>query len=419
MSKRASIITIFLVFILIVAGFLYFYFSTNGTPTTNPTSPTDTNLPFGNSPTETPSDTNTDTTGDTGQNTNTDNTIKNTAQLKQIYDKPISGVVFTKTKDEKTPLRFIDRATGNAYEYIPNSDKEIATRITNTTIPKIQEAVWSPTGENLVLRYLDDNNNISSFLGKIKLSTSTGDTIGEINGSFLPSNIKQLAINPAGTKIFEVIEKSDRSGSYGVMLSIDGSGKKEIFNSKLSHLNISWPKDNIIAFTTKPSSITSGFLFFFNTQTSSLEKILGNISGLSTLTNKDTSMVAYSKSQSGSFILDIYDVKKKESRGVQIPALADKCVWGIKDANILYCAVSKDVIADYYPDAWYQGTKTFSDDIWSINATTGATKLVYEINKERNTPMDVLDIKISSDDKYISLTDKNDLSLWILKIVTE
>jgi hypothetical protein len=324
--------------------------------------------------------------------------------------------VFLLNKNNQDVLRFVDRAVGNVYEYIPETQSGEAMRITNTTIPKIQESAWSSSGNSLVLRYLDnDTDNISSFSAKIS-GTSSTNSLQELTGLFLPSNIKQMAINPNGDKIFSLVDKSDKSGTYGFTTNLDGSGKKVIFGSPISYWNVSWPKENTVTLTTKPTYEDNGLLYFFNPQTYSMDRILGDVTGLSTVTNKDASLVAYSYSENGFFYLNVYDVANRISRNFKIATLADKCVWGNSYTKILYCAVPRIINQNNYPDAWYQGLVSFSDDIWMIDTETGNNEQLYNIGSNEKADIDVFDMKISLDDQYLSFSDKNDLSLWLLKI---
>ena len=413
MSKKNSILLILAIVIVIIGSLLFFYFSPNNTDQ-NTTDITQTTNPFGNTSQNKTFNTNTQTTIEDNQTTGA---TENLERLIQLYKNPTSGSVFFVNKNNQSVLRFVDRAVGNIYEYAPDTQTGEVQRITNTTIPKIQEAVWSKSGNDLVLRYLDNNtDNISSFSGKITAGSSSINSFGEIIGQFLSSNIKQLAINPSGNKIFELIEKSDKSGTYGFTTNLDGSGKKIIFDSPISYWNVSWVKENVITFTTKPNYRDVGLLYFFNPQTYSMNRILGNITGMSTITNKDASLVAYSYNTNNSFFLDVYDVVNKISKNLQIATLADKCVWGNTNTKILYCAIPQTITTDDYPDSWYQGLMSFSDNIWKIDTNTGATEELYQIGSNENANIDVFDLKISTDDQYLVFSNKTDLSLWLLKL---
>lgn len=339
-------------------------------------------------------------------------------KLIQLYRNPTSGSVFYLNKNNQTVLRFIDRAIGNVYEYLPDSQTGEANRITNTTIPKIQESVWSTTGDNLILRYLDnDTDNINSFSAKIQKTTDSTDTPGELSGQFLTSNIKQLVINPKGDRVFGLVDKSDKSGTYGFISNLDGSNKRIIFDSQILYWTASWPKENTITLTTKPNYTDQGLLYFFNPQDYSMNRVFGNIVGLSTITNKDSSFVAYSYTDNNSFNLDIFDTTNKSKIDIKVPTLADKCIWGLNNSKILYCAIPRNIPINKYPDSWYQGLESFVDDIWKIDSETGNVSQIYQVGTNESINLDVLDLKISPDDKYLSITNKTDLSLWLLEIM--
>ncbi len=417
MSKRNSIIIILVAAILIIGGLLYWYFSPARTQPTTTATTTGQGTFGGNN---NGNNTNVGTSTQIGSGTGT--VQNNIPALFHLYNNPISGLTFftnrastTDIKIGETVLRFTDRGNGNTYEYVPDFETGSPIRITNTTIPKIAEAVWSPTGDNAILRYLiNDFDNIGSISLKIITGTSTLNVPFDMSQTNLPRNIKGLAINPTGNRIFSLFLKPDGSGSYGVESALDGTSEKQTFDSPVSFWNISWPTQSIITFTSKPTYQYKSSLFFFNTQFQTMDEILANITGLSTLTNNDGSLVAYSRSKTNAFVLETYDVKNKTSSNLHMPALADKCVWGIKNNKILFCAMPKIIPLDNYPDAWYQGIESFSDDIWSINTENGQTALVYQVGTHENASIDALNLSISPDDRYISFMNKSDLSLWLL-----
>ena len=410
MSKRNSILIISAIAIIVIGGLLFFYFSSDDKTATQIT--TSTTNPFGGIP----GDREVGQGPETGIVSDTTSQTVGVDRLTKLYRNPTSGSVFFVNKNNQNVLRFVDRAVGNIYEYILDIEGGGVQRVTNITIPKIQEVVWSNTGNDLILRYLEgDTDNISSFSAKLKSGTGSTDSLAELTGIFLSQNIKQLVINPLGDKVFGIFDKSDKSGTYGFIGNLTASDKKTIFESPISYFNISWPKENIISFTTKPNYKDEGLLYFFNTRDYSFDRVLGGIVGLSAVINKDADLVAYSYSVTGGFYLDIYDTVNKIGSGLRIPTLADKCVWGNKNAKVLYCSIPKTIPGDNYPDAWYQGLQSFSDDIWKINFETGEMYELYNISLNEGD-IDAFDLKISRDDKYLSFSNKNDLSLWLLRL---
>lgn len=411
MSKKNSIIIILVIFLLILGGLLFFYFYSGQKQTNNPSPVGDTpSNPFGNNVIDRASST---TQNSGGYNYIIDS--KKIATLRQLYAYPNSGSVLL-GKSGVTFARFVDRATGNIQEVA--DDSEEIKRITNTTVPKILEAIWSNTGNSLILRYsVNDPEKIDNFSAKIKTSTSTSNEFtGELTGKVVSQNSDSLIINPSGNKLFSITKRGDMGGSYGIVSALDGVGGKQIFNSDISEWLISWPKDNTIAFVTKPSYKQYGYLFFLNTDTGSFEKILGSVHGLNVLVNKDATSFVYSNSSRSSFRLNYYNIKSGIDKNLQLNTLADKCVWGNKNKSIVYCAVPKNVSNSNYPDTWYQGAVSFSDNFWKIDVEKGTTELIYETGIKEDISVDAMDLKLSSDDDFLVFTNKNDLSLWGLQI---
>ena len=70
-------------------------------------------------------------------------------------------------------------------------------------MPKVPQAIWSPAGQTVVMRYLKDGaDRISSFSANIIKATTTQDVSKNPKSAFLSSDIIQLSMNPAGDKIF-------------------------------------------------------------------------------------------------------------------------------------------------------------------------------------------------------------------------
>ncbi len=413
MSKRNLILTIILIFIILIVSFFYFYFFNNSNNQNINKEPTE-EFPFGTTQNEETNINNGVNGGSIlnnlfGSSTLTETENNNLIKIRQIYKKPISGLTFIEKK-----LRFIDRASGNIYDYQTENPTIDPIRVTNTTIPKIQESVFFNRGQNVILRYIDDLKSITSFIGKI--STSSDPNINEINGEFLSKDIKQIVVSPSNNNIFELAEKQN-TGVFGYIYSTTTiNNKKEIFNSPISLWNISWPKEEIITFTTKPNHKDYGFMFFFNTKTYSFDRILGEIIGLTTNTNSTAEEVFYSENKVNSLKLKIYDIKNLENKSLEINTISDKCIWSKFNKKIIYCAVPNIIPKGNYPDDWYQGKISFNDSFWKINIEEGTTKIIYENKNNSGLELDVINLNISPDDKYISFINKNDLSLWLLDI---
>ena len=412
-SKQTAIILILVIFLGVIGALLYFYFTFNTTTPKISTSPTKIDVydPFGTKVTENTVSSTTDI--DTGSNETPDNTTAE--KLRQISNDPISGFsVIENSKTNRTDIHYILRANGNIYEAYTDSLE--TKRISVTTIPKVYESMWLPNGENLIIRYLKDNmESIETFSVKIKPATTTlNEFEGGIDGNHLAENITALAVNPAGDKIFYLTE--NLNGSSGLVSKPDGLNKKLLFESPLVEWLVSWPKEETITMSTKPSAEIAGYLYFLNSQTGTFSRILGGINGLTTKTNASATEVLYSDSIRGAPRLYLYTIKTGESKLLPWNTFPEKCLWSSTDSKIIHCAVPKSFASGDYPDTWYQGLVSFTDDIWMINTDTLASTQIFDIQKETANNIDAVDIQIDSNDNYLFFTDKASLTFWSLNL---
>jgi len=414
MSKKTSVTLILIIFFIALGSLLWFYFSLNPmstAPTNLVTSiPIDTYDPFGT----TVNNITSSTPVDGSINTVIETTPQPIARLRQISNEPISGFSFLENIKEKTTSIFYSlRANGHIYETY--ADTTETKRLSITTIPKVYESIWLPDGKRLIMRYLSENNeNIQSFSVKINPATSTlNEFEGGIDGNHLPENISSLAINPAGDKIFYLLK--EKEGSIGFVAKSDGLNKKLLYESPLVEWLVSWPKESIITLSTKPSHNVPGYMYFMNSQTGNLTRIIGNIKGLTTKTNKEGTSVLYSDSTNKTPKLYLLDIKTGESKLLPFNTLPEKCVWDNTDIKTIYCAVPKSFPIGDYPDTWYKGLVNFTDDIWMYDTSTEAPSLLFDIRTQTNNTIDIIEPQIINND-YLLFMNKRDLSFWSLKL---
>ncbi len=414
MSKKTAIILILIVFLGALGALIYFYFTFNSTPgpiAPPPITTTDVYDPFGTKAVDNTVATTTDITVD-----NPAPVIPTTPnRLRQISTDPVSGFsIIENIKTQKTDIHYILRANGNIYETYTDSPE--IRRLSITTVPKVYESQWLPDGKRLVIRYLkDETENIQTFSVKINPATTTlNEFEGGIDGNHLPENIGALAVNPLGDKIFYLL--NSLNGASGFTAKPDGLDKKLVFESPLIEWNISWPKEETITMNTKPSAKIAGYLYFLNSKTGTFTRILGNIAGLTSKTNQTATKVLYSDSVRNTPRLYLYDIKSGESKLLPWSTLPEKCAWGNADGKIIYCAVPKSYPAGDYPDLWYQGLASFSDDIWLINTETMAATLILDMEKEENKVVDISELQLDKKDNYLLFTNKIDLTLWSLNL---
>ena len=403
MPTKTFISIIILIFLLAVGGFLWWYVSESKRTGSAETGIAQTLLnlfPFGQGPAILPDQ------QPTTDNGGEEEAVGSTA-LRQLTTEPIAGAVAI-TEGGKTGVRYIERATGNVYDLFIGSSA--AKRASNTTVPRILEALWLPNASSTILRYLDsDNETAVTFLGTVTESEDQA-----LQGTFLPRNIRALAVSPAG-KIAYVV----RSGSGARLLTAnaDGTGPVEIFSSPFDEWLLGWPATTTLTFLTKPSAGATGYFYFLDTNTQKLTKVLGGIMGLTALPNSALTEVVFSESSAQSLQLKRLTVKTGEITDLSLGALpADKCVWSTHEEHTIFCAAPIVIPEADYPDAWYQGTVFFDDDIWKVDTELGNAVLVDSLRDTIGAPIDAFRLFLSPDERYLFFTNKKDSTLWSLEL---
>ena len=331
--------------------------------------------------------------------------------LTQLTKNAISGAAYYGT----TTALYMERATGHIYKI--NLDGTNRIRLSNATVPKSFEAAWSYKSDKMAVRYFEDPSAgniklaVKTFLASIgHLLKATSTSEAELKGLALPIIVSEIAVSPAEDKIF-YLNSLENDLTEGVVADFNNKNQKKIFELPFGEFNVSWPtKDNIVLLT-KPSAKADGFLYFLNPKTGGLTRILGGIKGLMAIVSPDGEKIVFSGLGRDGTESKIYNVKSKIASDLGLATLADKCTWGKKNKNIVYCSVPERISGSNQPDGWYQGVVSFDDGVWSKNVSTGESKNILS-----RFGADIMGIFISDDENYLIFTDKNNGTLWSLKL---
>ncbi len=339
--------------------------------------------------------------------TETTGTVTSTAKALAKTTKPTPPVT-----EFVQALRYVERTTGNIYQTF--TDKIEERKFSGTTIPKIHEAYFGNKATSVIMRRLKiDDRTIETFFGTLPKEVLGADETenNEIKGSFLPENITDMSVSPDVTKIFYLMNVGDNA--IGTILNLLDNKKVQIFESAFTEWLTSWPRIGVVTLTTKPSWNTKGYMYEVNTGTKSFTKVLGGINGLTTLASPDGKLVLHSNNN---LSLSIYHTDTKTSTLLGIRTLSEKCVWG-KLSDTIYCAVPELAGGIEYPDVWYQGEVSFSDQIWKIDIKTGNTTMISDPNTVvGGEAIDGMKLALDQNERYLFFVNKKDSFLWELEL---
>jgi hypothetical protein len=280
-------------------------------------------------------------------------------------------------------------------------DTKMQEEVSNSTIPSIYEAYFNGLADTVVYRYLSEDKTISTFIA----------SLGAPKGEFLSQGITDFSVSKDGTKYFYLSENSN--GATGVVGTFGDTKKDYVFNSPFTEWLSQWTNNQKIFLTTKAAAGVDGSIFLLDTTNKTTSKILGGISGLTTLVSPDGSNVLYSTSTETGPKLGVFNINKHETKDLSTYGLPEKCVWSDNNINV-YCGVPNTITGNQYPDVWYQGLISFDDYFVKINTQTGDTVTIA--NSKDETLIDGTYLFLSNKEDTLFFVNKKDSTLWSLSL---
>ncbi len=313
---------------------------------------------------------------------------------------PVAGFAVFKNEGQEEKIRWIERQTGHVFESDPKAQN--IERISNTTIPKVFDAVWSANGKKAILKYFEGEN--TRIISAEFVSTSTKALI-------LPANILDVAYAPDRERLLYLLPSG--LGSRLIAANPDNTKQSEILTSPFQDWLINWPLPGIISFLSKPSGSADGFLFRYDIERGNFEKILGPAKGLETLWSFDGKRIIFSAFDGANQKpkLFLYDVAAKKTQDLNIATLVSKCAFSRIDSKIIYCGIDSALPAGLYPDDRLKGKVFTFDVLWKTNLESGEKNIISD-----ETIIDVGQIRAGANDEFLYFTNQIDDSLWGLQI---
>lgn len=361
----------------------------------------------------------------TGTSTPTDlSTTSRLPVLRKIYDKPIGGMGATSTASTTSVVHFIDRGTGYVYE-ATNENLNLL-KLSNTTIPRVYESFWQGNMKNFIIRTIKEGGgeveSLYAELNRVVPQTATTSnpdlltsTAYEVRGRYLATGILEIAVSPKGDRIFELVNENDRG--IGYISSFDEKNRKKVFDSPMTQLNIEWPEENTITLSTKGSVYGPGYVYTLDLKKGTFNKILSGIRGLSAKMSRDASALLYNQTkEDGTIGLYVKKMKDGSIQELALKTIADKCAWGTVNKQYIYCGVPNRFPDGSYPDDWYTGKATFTDQLWRINSVNGEVQLLASPVSLASTLIDVMNPLLDPKETTLYFMNKKDLSLWSLDL---
>lgn len=334
--------------------------------------------------------------------------------LSRVWSEPVSGATFVQD-DASTSIRFVEKATGHVYD--TNIETGDIQRITNTTITKIEDIIWSIDGESFVgqKEQGDFVNTFSVSIDDIEEVPGTTTDISNLRETTItefPFNVVSLSRSPTTNRIFYLTEEGNGVSAY--ISDFTNKTANLVWRSSLSEWHSDWYSDSSVLITTKSSDSEPGYSFTLGTKTGNFEKILGPKDGLlgAVLGN----YLIYSYNSDNGWVSFAYNLDNELEQGLTPRVIPEKCTATSRDSSIIYCLI--DYKTPLHIDDWYQGLTHTKDSVWAYNLENGASEEISDLSIA-NTDIDGLNATISPNDVWLMFINRIDRSLWLLPIDPE
>ncbi len=324
--------------------------------------------------------------------------------IRQISAVPIAGFFIVEEKNKPPLVRYMEEASGHIYD-APLESLPLK-RVSNTTIPRVRQAVFADSGNTVIARYLkEDGDVIESFKAQLKkAATSTSE--GELQGTFLPENIEAIAVNPSGSSLFYIVKGESDASGFVSTVKIDKPTR--IFSSPIHEWLPEWLTDSSILLYTKASSQAGGIVTILNTK-SGETRTLSRGAGITAQGYGNT--VIYGGSNG---VISSFNTTSNASVVLPFGTLPEKCAVSADKTPVIFCGVPS-ILPSNIPDSWYQGLSNFRDNIWSIDPKSGEVKLAVDLEAAGRV-LDVSSPKLTAGNSHLLFINKRDGTLWSVRM---
>ena len=338
----------------------------------------------------------------------------------KIADGPvISGVLIDTSAPTTTFARYLTAEDGHILDLALDTEGAAPRIVSNTTIPGIENAIWTNTGNGVVVQYLDSGSLKSAHISLPAATTTpqSGAAPQPTSISFLPDNIISLAVSPSGSMLAYLVANKS-GGSDGYLSNTDGSNAKKTFSLPLTQVVISWPATTTVFAQSKSASGIAGIALAIQTKTGTVSPMLyGN--GLTVAPSPALNYMLYRTDDGAAASLFSEKVSSNATASISpLPGLQapfpETCVWGtMATTSIAYCAAPAQTLPESYLDLWYRGQASLPDALVTINPISGATALVATPGtRDGGETSDMINLSISKGGAYLSFVSKDGAALW-------
>ena len=347
-------------------------------------------------------------------------TKENLPRLVRLFKGPTAGYRIDQTDDGLWVVKVIAQGRGERYriQTVPYSLEVVA----QGEFTRVMEAYPFANDEVLVLYESADNEIVTRSAFVPFSTTGTGSTVQRFEDDI------RVGTNNENMMFF--LQTIDNT-SVGVVVDVSRpENTRIVWESDFSSWIPRWGRGSHITLHSPLTGVMKGYVYLVDPKgVDPNEQFVFFSSGGSAFidTSSDFFVLFEAETEASNFAGKASITNKRRSISIELPiTLPEKCD-GFN--GVFVCAVPRSIPAQtlsgydtLFPDSWYQGDIRFSDVIILVNALTGEKELLMNPDEgdirvlSDNAVFDVINPRISEDGELLFFVNKNDMSLWMLRI---
>ncbi len=320
--------------------------------------------------------------------------------LFRISDEPVAGATVA---PDGTHVRYFKKSTGHLFENKFTGHEE--KRVSNITIPAVQNAQWTPSKEYAIISFYDE--------GEIRRLYSRYSGTSTVTSAFLPKDIKEIAVSQTADRIAYTISSGGETSLFTAQP--DNTGIKNIFSTPISDFEITWPAANLLGLKTKSSAYAPSFLYTINASGGAFTRLFAEKQGFDVLWAPDGKTLLAMETTNEGTSVSLQVISLADNAAITLPfvTLPEKCAWApTSEQRVLYCGVPQSVPRGAnLPDAWWQGSVSFEDTLWRIAVDTGERQQLLPAHQ-----LDAVNLFVAENEEFLFFTNKKDGLLWSIHL---
>jgi len=292
---------------------------------------------------------------------------------------------------------------GNLYETDFDGGNQKETNL--VVLQNLIKTLWSPAREEFATIYANaDGRKIFYNNAKTK-KTSPYD-----------AGIKSLAFSKSENKIAYYLSNDLQNTNAVFIADADGANARAVFNTRVKDIRVEWVSSNQIAISTAPSGLVPNVLWVLNIDTQKLLPVMSQVYGFTMRWSPSGGRFLFSQTDTkgANLTLSSSNQTGTEVKNLGLATLPEKCAFSAKDENIVFCSAPASAPDIVWPDDYYKQIYSASEQIWSINLSTGKKDMVYDFDE--TLASDAADLIVSPGADRLIFLNKKDGAIYSLKL---